>query len=197
MNKVILSSEFEFMRGLLERWCDYIKKYTDVFDGDDLPYWYNERANVGVLASAAWASDFIALEEFQIEKKLKKKSRKGRCDLYVCSSNDEDAFIEAKVLFHSIQSDYQSKIDSKLAEALDDVAQVCNDSNRNMGAVFVCPYCKHTESDNIDSEITKFISVIENIEAPIKAWVFPREAQKSQSTHKIPRSYFGVALLMK
>lgn len=200
LNKIVLNSEFEFMRPVLKCWFKYIQAYIDAFKGEDLPYWYNERANVGVLASAAWNAEFVALEEYQIDKKSKDgKLRKGRNDLYICHGDEQGICIEAKVLFHSIKTDYKEKIESKLKEALDDAGQIYCDSddNRKVGAVFVCPYCKSSESGNIDSEINKFISVIEGIEAPVKCWVFPVEAKNSQSIHKIPRSYLGVVLLMR
>ncbi len=53
------------LRPVLQASIDGTQRYVNLFQGDDLPYWYNERANVGMLSAAAWQAGMVALEEFQ------------------------------------------------------------------------------------------------------------------------------------
>lgn len=61
----IRDNDLEVLRPVLQAWIDGTQRYVTLFQGDDLPYWYNERANVGVLSAAAWQAGMVALEEFQ------------------------------------------------------------------------------------------------------------------------------------
>ena len=89
----------------LEEWHLAIERYCRITEGADNPYWYNERANIGILAGAAWRSGKIALEEFQMQKivftengtleESPKKEKSGRCDLWISDGNKSE-FIEAK-----------------------------------------------------------------------------------------------------
>ena len=92
----IRDNDLEVLRPVLQAWIDGTQRYVTLFQGDDLPYWYNERANVGVLSAAAWQAGMVALEEFQSLKyaipspgttpapdnaPVLPPHRKGRCDL--------------------------------------------------------------------------------------------------------------------
>ena len=78
---------------LLEEWILLLKRYCR-FMGDDAPYFYSERANIGVLAAAAWRAGWVALEEFGIRKHTKQK---GRADLWFWPiDQDKEEYIEAK-----------------------------------------------------------------------------------------------------
>jgi hypothetical protein len=63
-------------------------------EGEDAPFYYTERANVGVLSGAAWKAGWLALEEFGVKKRGKKR---GSCDLYIHSIDGKQGeYIEAK-----------------------------------------------------------------------------------------------------
>ena len=42
------------LKPLIEAWGGVMDQYIDQSGGEDLPYWYNERANASFLAAAAW-----------------------------------------------------------------------------------------------------------------------------------------------
>lgn len=53
----------------------------------DLGWFYNERANISFLAAAAWRErDWVAIEEYAVEKTHGREKRKGRADLYIGAS---------------------------------------------------------------------------------------------------------------
>ena len=51
---IISNPKLEFLRPLLERWFDCIDRYNAVRGDNDTPYWYDEKANLGLLSAAAW-----------------------------------------------------------------------------------------------------------------------------------------------
>lgn len=81
---------------IMEEWMLSIERYTRIMNGNDAPYYYNERANISVLAGAAWKSGWVALEEFQSKKGYRNRAKtNGRTDLYFANEADEE-LIEAK-----------------------------------------------------------------------------------------------------
>lgn len=176
---------------LLSNWITCIQDYIDIWDGNDLPYWYNERANVGVLAGAAWKSGMTALEEFQTEKVANDgENSKGRNDLYVANKSI-GAYIEAKVIFPDISKHikYQIDIKNKLKLALNDVRRVkdMTQENEKIAALFVAPYSIKNRAS--DKEIKKFIDTlstysIEDINIGAFAWCCANKAQKTLSHDK-------------
>lgn len=190
----IYNSKLSHYRDLLEEWIACTNDYIGVWDGKDLPYWYNERANVSVLAGAAWRSGYTALEEFQAKKKASEVDEKtGRNDLYI-TNRQHAAYIEAKVVFPDIQK-YASATAERLNLAVND-AHIIIDSAEDtikIGAVFVAPHNKvHPAShEKIDS----FINSISLIDCDAVAWCSHPLAQ-SQISHD-ERYYPVIAVVLK
>lgn len=192
--QLIKLRKFEYLTPVLNEWICCIRRYVDLFEGNDLPYWYNERANVSVLAGAAWIAGYMALEEYQEDKISDEgENKKGRNDLYL-SNKDNEVCIEAKVSFPDITkpNSYISVVKSRFSDAINDAKKINNDINK-IGALFVSPYSKNKVRAN-DKDISKFIEFIKKYPAPIKAWVFPKNGQ-SQYSHN-DKFYPGVALIM-
>jgi hypothetical protein len=61
----------------------------------DVPFWHRERTNLGLLASAAWRIDWVALEEFVHPKQFSTSREHGRSDLWIKGPRTEE-FVEAK-----------------------------------------------------------------------------------------------------
>src|SRR5208337_1881210 len=81
---------------LIENWLLLIKHYCCIYtEYGDVPYFYNERANIGILSAAAWKAGWTALKEFGSRKRGKKN---GRTDLYIWDGNrNKGEYIEAKL----------------------------------------------------------------------------------------------------
>lgn len=107
------SKELIGLSPVLSQWIKYVEHFSEVRK-DDACYWYNERASLSVLAAAAWAANsWIGFEEFSTQKRGdtrdkksgKVKNFKGRCDLLLCSPNQNNIAeyaVEAKQTWQSI-----------------------------------------------------------------------------------------------
>lgn len=82
---------------ILKSWIKLNQEYIDICDNDCL-YWYNERANIGALASAANRAEFYSLEEYSTKKGPENKSQNGRVDIYITDENNS-LISEAKMLW--------------------------------------------------------------------------------------------------
>ncbi|MBT0664510.1 hypothetical protein KI809_09380 [Geobacter pelophilus] len=197
---------------LLEEWILSIERFSRIAKGD-VPYWYNERANVGVLAAAAWRCGRIALEEFQHEKAIDVssdkesdrttgKSKNGRCDLWICDDRSEE-IIEAKFKWLNMCSEKMDDFaKSCLDAAVDDAIKTYKARNDNttkaVGVSFLPVYAKADKIGDIealDEIITKTIKSACKAPADLVAWSFPNRLRKyiSESSNYLP----GVILLAK
>jgi hypothetical protein len=92
------------LRQLLSKWICLNEEYAESWDFNDFPWFYGERAATGLLATAAWMSGGIALEEYRTKKmrtrySTKQKKYTGRCDLcmrlerndYICEAKHFEA----------------------------------------------------------------------------------------------------------
>ena len=168
---------------LVEEWMLAIERYCRI-DKGDAPYWYNERANIGVLSGAAWRCGRITLEEFQYEKEKEDGAVQGRADLWIGfekgSSSDEE-IIEAKFRELSLQSQSPIEIAEKqLSDALVD-AEVTRgkDDIRSIGVSFLWITVLKKKADNLSDLILNFIEKIKGTTFGLMAWSFPVEMQKS------------------
>jgi hypothetical protein len=97
---------------LLWAWIALTRRYCDFIE-DEAPYYHTERANIGIVAGAAWNAGWISLEEFGARKRGIKQ---GRCDLYIYPSNKERGeYIEAKHSWHFDRA--ESGLDLAISDA--------------------------------------------------------------------------------
>lgn len=92
--------ELGLLRPTIKGWGDAINQYCSSSYGEDVPYYYNERANISLLAAGAWRGGAVALEEYGTKKRALKKRRgadhaSGRCDLFVLVRKQYEFQIEA------------------------------------------------------------------------------------------------------
>jgi hypothetical protein len=180
---------------VLNSWITCTERYIDVWDGDDLPYWYNEQANVSILAGAAWKADWTAIEEYQISKIATEANEKtssiGRNDLYI--ADDSNGFcIEAKVAYVPIDNLAYARdwILSKCKLATVDAARL--DYNEpKLGAVFIAPYSLGSLASA--EQIEAFQTMLRALTSDALAWVCPAKAQKTPSHDN--KRYPMIALL--
>src|SRR6266705_1944474 len=81
------------LKPILQSWIKVQRAYADAMANEDQAWWYHERPCIGFLSAAVWKSGGVTLEEWRTDKRSKKRSRKGRCDLYICHGGRE-FFIE-------------------------------------------------------------------------------------------------------
>lgn len=157
------TSELRGLRPLLVQWTQLIQEYCEANHRTDNPWWYGERANLSVLAGAAWRlqKGWHALEEYPAEKrrtnggkvivepvvpedgveKTKKKSPRGRCDLYV-SHRSTGFAIEAKQAWQNLSSAARKdRFAAAMTLARRDAGNLhADEADHRIGAVFVVPF---------------------------------------------------------
>ncbi|WP_174874809.1 hypothetical protein [Vogesella oryzae] len=192
---------------LLEEWFLSIERYSRITDGG-APYWFNERANVGVLAASAWRCGRIALEEFQYEKVDVSNSEdtdeeaikkwNGRCDLWMRGDRIEE-IVEAKFKWLNLCSDKTNENAlTCLDQAVKDAANTKgHDEIRAVGVAFLPVYAKVDKVGDIESLevlISDKVASISKQSVDLVAWCFPFRVRKSVSEKY--RNYLpGVILL--
>lgn len=193
---------------LLVEWMAAMQKYHLV--ADDLPYWHNERANVSILAAAAWRCGYVALEEFPDNKRNKKsetdnddeRDRLGRVDLWIGRPGDQNGeLIEAKLhwLHKSTSSTIRSELQTGLNTAIDDARRTKTGKGPTLGVTFFVPsFVADNNNPPADMErrLLEMIEHVEGMKASAKAWYFPEKFRQIQFTEN-ERFYPGVILLAK
>ena len=169
----------------------------------DVPWWYNERADLSVLAGAIWKSGNVAFEEFvdekrKISRRTGKLSRKytGRVDLHF-SVRGKTFIAEAKQCWSGAAApnhNTPNKIAKFLKKACDDIRRSKPHNQRRLGIVFAIPYIRAQHVKHIDDRVKKWISAIRDVDCDAMAWIFPAVARRA----KHGTSYFpGIAIFIR
>lgn len=193
---------------LLEEWILSIERYCRITDGD-APYWYNERANIGMLAGAAWRCGRIALEEFQHDKvdvsscvaadETDKKTWRGRCDLWMSDEHCQEV-VEAKFCWLDMRSDKRiATAQTCLHAALIDATNTKGEGDmKAIGVAFLPVYAKAGKVGDVNALGEVILSTIKEAcktNADLVAWSFPKRVRKYVSENS---DYFpGIILLAK
>lgn len=201
----ITNEKLEPLRPVLDAWINCIIQYVELFDGGDLPYWFNERANVSILSAAAWKAGMVALEEFPSNKvpqssedeetnsALRKEmnAKKGRCDLYLANS-DLEFFVEAKVDYPNITSTSDC-FRQGLSYIAQDRRNVGSQNSIHLSALFCAPFSFKQRAS--EQEISNHLSLALQEPMDAHAWVIPSKAQETASHND---SYYPmVSLFLK
>ena len=188
-NFKINSKYMHHWNALIEEWILSIDRFSRITDGD-VPYWYNERANIGLLSAAAWRCGRIALEEFQYEKidvtsaeetdVILQKKWNGRCDLWICSDVSEE-IIEAKFKWLNMRSKKIADFATSCLESAVNDAKCTkgNDEIEAIGVVFMPVYAKAEKVGDVEALEKLIFQTIKvfsakDFPADLVAWSFPK-----------------------
>lgn len=184
--RVIPNKKLADWEGVIEEWVMLIDRYCRVAP-DDAPYWYTERANIGILAGACWRSGMVALEEFQWEKGYRNKPKwPGRADLWV-GSDSASTLIEAKQKFIALNSRDHIKL---ITQALNDAGRNAKESRGNqsdiraLGMVFLPVYIPATNSVvKVNQKIDDLVDLMKReYKGKLLFWHFPAVARVLRSS---------------
>ena len=164
---------------LLSAWIKAIIRYTFANERDN-PWWYNERASLSVLASAAWTlKNWHALEEFSTRKRYRTLEpgvdsgalRHGRCDLHIQSPNSSFA-VEAKQTVQSIgvRSDGKFFANRAMRKAWEDSGDLSHwEADRRLAVTCIVPSIPMSEV--LISEAGEERVCLKKVEQAIKYWL--------------------------
>lgn len=183
---------------LLEEWLLTMERYSRIMGGEDAAYWYNERANIGMLAGAAWRCGRIALEEFQQKKGYRNRSKNnGRCDLWI-STEINEAIIEAKFKWLSLRSTKTKEIVERIIKKATQDAKKTRGNEGDLQAIavgFFPVYVPKKWGDKVDQLIEESIEKFCLVDYHALAWCFPKENRKKISTKGY--LYPGIIMVIK
>ena len=181
---------------VLENWIEVICDFTNNYDNSDALYWYNERANVGALASALTLSDSYVLEEYSCPKSYHGEKWQGRSDIFFVCGN-QGYVAEAKQCWVSISrrsKPFYEKVNNLLKEAREQAVSSEEKECRKLGVVFIVPYIPKTETDNKNELISHFQSSLSKFDYGAMAYAFPEKGEVINTTGYL---YPGVACLFR
>lgn len=183
------SSRLPSLNRVLDKWIEANSSIVKSWSAArDVPWWYNERASLSILAGAAFMAGGLAFEEFISDKrKTGKRKRKsnpymGRTDIYLKLGKSE--FIgEAKQCWSGAtakSSNPMTYIKKKLSAACADIRRTKPFGQRRLGILFAMPYIKTNSIDDINERITSWVDMVKDVDCSCCAWVFPAEARYAQ-----------------
>jgi hypothetical protein len=192
------------MERILRKWLRCIARVTESWaQFKDLPWWYNERADISVLAGAVWKSGELAVEEFVSEKRrisrnTGKLSRryKGRIDFYF-SVKGQHFIAEAKDCWSGAgdeSTDPTFRIGKRLQAALSDIKKVKSYGDRQLAILFVKPVLPAKKRKNAARLIKRWLGLVRKMEFDAVAWYFPESARRIKWKNRL---YPGVMILIK
>jgi hypothetical protein len=195
-------TKLEVLKPVLDKWIAIVEEYSAAFGKEDACWWYNERANVGILAAAAWKTEgWLSLEEYATTKRGEKGKYKGRCDLYVAKKTDRKISfdIEAKAAWQCMEEAGNGEIKRQLAEAKNDVERLRTDTAENrVEACFVMPWLySKNKNDDPTEKLEKWLKCVRKsilCDADAIAWVFPEESRQLWLENYF---YPGVVLILR
>jgi len=188
---------------VLKRWARAVKKICVQWEKyKDVPWWYNERADLSVLAGSMWRGGEIAVEEYVSEKRRVSKRTgklrgkyKGRIDIYFTAKRH--GYIgEAKDCWPILSekaSDPQYALEKKLRSAVADIKKIRAHGDRKIAIVFAKPRIHVNLRRDLSQLILRWLKSVRGIDCVAKAWVFPAKARFRQWHGKY---YPGVAVLI-
>lgn len=186
---IISNPKLEFLRPVLERWFDCIDRYNAVRGDNDTPYWHNEKANLGLLAAAAWMAEMVTLQDAATRKQNEEGERNVSADLLIAGS-DERAFIQATQRWPKVNN---LNLTQPLLEATSDAKRISYASDLKLGCLFVAP--QKAQQSATPEELQDMIDDLQKENTCAVAWYFPYAYRKlrNEAGHYHP----GIAVLFK
>lgn len=194
-NVSVMHEKLAYIEPILQHWIQCANQYINTWNQGDLPYWYNERANVSILAGAAWKAGWTAIQEHQAVKSANDKNDSGRNDLYLANAS-LGVCAEAKIVYIDINSpeDFEGYVSRSMSAAKHGVETISgNDGDERLAISFVVGKVK--QNDDMGESINRFKRMA--TEFPTHAYaIFCLDAEKTL-TAKDGYYYPGVAVYIE
>jgi hypothetical protein len=185
--KDIRDYRLEHWATLLKSWWSLHNSYCSFMEGEEGPHYFNERTNIGILASAAWRAGWYSLEEFGYKKRSKPR---GKCDLYIHAKHKEQGeYIEAKQAWNVNISQVH------LSKAVSAAKELKKGDEIRIGLLFHCPSIHPKYEQDINKLIGEIINNDLKVKSDAIAWVFPEPCRNLKGYDE--RIYPGILLLAK
>lgn len=190
-------------KSFFEAWCAVMDRYTELFDGHDLAYWWDERPNTSYLAGAAWKLGGAAIEEFGVDRHSGTKTSKGRCDLWIKVPQLKlECEIEAKMIWGRTFDTTLRNVTKRINEASKQLQSPYTDPDRmaerasvGIALCFICPEVRSPkEGEDMLKELYNHFGNCTEKNKYLVAVYTPPQGTEIVDAHKY---YPGVALIGK
>ncbi len=186
---IISNPKLEFLRPVLECWFECIDRYNTVRGDNESPYWFDERANLGLLSAAAWMAEMVTLEQAPTKKQIEEGERNGRADLFI-ASGEERAYLQATQRWPRVN---HLNLSQALLDAVSDAKKISYTSDLRLGCLFVAP--QKAQHSPTPEELQDMVDDLQKEHTCAVAWYFPYAYRK---LHNEAGNYHpGIALLLK
>jgi len=152
-------------------------------ESEDVPWWYNERASLSILAGAIWRAHGWAFEEFSTLKSSRDAAQvrgesSGRCDINFAFRGHEYAG-EAKQCWPKLQDGKRAfgEVKLSLQAALKDGQRIPPWGIPILAIVFVSPRIPRGDVRHTERAVLSLLHHILKIPNTSVVWAFPRAAQ--------------------
>ena len=182
---ILISDEFLKFKSILESWLGLIMTFQTK-DTIKAPYWYTERANIGLFSAAATKNNWTTLEEFHRNKnKGKDKISLGRLDLWMYDGLNS-FFVEAKQVWPNITKNIKTDFISwSLEDAIVDSQKHKKADHRLLAMSFIVPRIDISNNSQIESRVKALVSSLKLGENSFIAWSFLDRYREVQNVKKI------------
>lgn len=189
----VVNRRLSGLEPLLKDWTRLIVEYAASIG--EPAYWCNERADVSILAGAAWRLDGMCIEEYSEEKGTKSDRWKGRADLFM-RLGQADYCIEAKHVWVGLKPTPAVKkvVESLEAARRDAAAREREQAHFHLGITFVVPYIKASRPVTPE-RCEAFLDGMRRVRPDFLAWQFHLADAETQIWHDDGYRYPGVVLL--
>jgi len=186
---IISNPKLEFLRPVLERWFDCIDRYNAVRGDNETPYWLDEKANLGLLSSAAWMAEMITLQQSPTRKQIEDGERNARADLFIATP-EARAWLQATQRWPRVNS---LNLTQALHDITSDAKRISYASDLKLGCLFVAP--QKLQHGATPEELQDMVDDLQKEHTCAVAWYFPYAYRKlrNEAGHYHP----GIAVLLK
>ncbi len=193
------------LRPVLQRWIELNNDLAERwYMQGDAPWWYNERAVLGLFSSAIWLEKGVSLEEYSDSKRavsprghFSGESFTGRADLYFETSSDSCYRAEAKHCWirATTMKDQKPKLREHLDRVTKDIRQAQREDNtRRIVIVFVTPSVSFKRTAHLKRHVKWIIAQVKSLNPDAIAWTFPKIGKYGNWTEY---TYPGIVILIK
>ena len=186
---IISNPKLEFLRPVLERWFDCIDRYNAVRGDNDTPYWFDEKANLGLLSAAAWMAEMVTLQNTPTRKQNEEGERNGSADLFIAGT-EERAFIQATQRWPKVKN---LNLTQPLLDITSDAKRISYSSDLRLGCLFVAP--QKAQQSATPEELQDMIDELQKENTCAVAWYFPYAYRKLRN--EAGQYHPGIAVLFK
>ncbi|SFH17363.1 hypothetical protein [Pseudomonas sp. NFACC45] len=186
---IISNPKLEFLRPVLERWFDCIDRYNAVRGDNDTPYWFDEKANLGLMSAAAWMAEMVTLQHTPTRKQNEEGERNVSADLFIAST-EERAFIQATQRWPKVKS---LNLTQPLLDITSDAKRISYSSDLRLGCLFVAP--QKAQQSTTPEELQDMIDELQKENTCAVAWYFPYAYRKLRN--EAGQYHPGIAVLLK